>query len=110
MREWGIHMTNPARPGGPERKKPTPTAPPPPPAWRNWLIVAGVLLTLLLLYNNLANVAKPTLLNYSQFISRVEHDQVKTVSIDSTGGVTGTLKGGTEFESQLVTAVPDNQV
>src|SRR5947207_14880930 len=102
MRMRGVHMTNPARPGGPERKKPTPTAPPPPPAWRNWLIVAGVLLTLFLLYNNLGRVTKPTELNYSQFISRVDDDQVKTVSIDSTGAVTGTLKDGTDFESQLV--------
>jgi cell division protease FtsH len=104
------HLTNPARSGGPERKKPTPTAPPPPPRWRTSLIVIGILLTAWLLYNNLAGAPTPVQLNYSEFIQRVEDDQVRSVVIDADGSVTGTLKSGNEFESQLVTAVPDNSV
>src|SRR4051812_4120556 len=110
MRRPLIHHTSPARSGGPERKKPTPTAPPPPPRWRNALILVGVLLTVWLLYNNLSNTTKPIDLSYSEFVTKVESNQVKSVEIDANGGVTGTLKDGTEFESQLVTAVPDNQL
>ncbi len=105
-----IHHTSPARSGGPERKKPTPTAPPPPPRWRNALIIVGILLTAWLLYNSLSPTTKPVKLRYDEFITKVEDDQVKSVEIDAQGQVSGTLKDGTEFETQLVTAVPDNGV
>ena len=103
-----IHHTSPARSGGPERKKPTPTAPPPPPRWRNALIIVGVLLTAWLLYNSLTTTTKPVDLRYDEFVTKVENDQVKSVEIDASGQVKGTLVDGTEFETQLVTAVPDN--
>ena len=108
MRDFWIHRTTPAR-SGDSGEKPKPAAPPPPPSWRNALIVIGILATLWLLYSQM-NVAGPQRLDYSQFISKVEHDQVKSVTIDSNGNVSGTLKDGTDFVSALITSVPDSQV
>ena len=110
MRAPNIHRTSPARSGGPEGKKPTPTAPPPPPRWRTSLIVLGIFITGWLLYNNLANAPTPVKLDYSDFIQKVEDDQVRSVVIDANGTISGELKNGNEFESQLVTSVPDNEL
>jgi cell division protease FtsH len=38
------HRTGTARSGPPPDRPPTP-APPSPPAWRNWLLIAGLVLT-----------------------------------------------------------------
>jgi cell division protease FtsH len=46
-------------------------------------------------------------LNYTQFLSRVKAHGVKTASINPTGAVTGTLKGGEAYTSQIPTALQD---
>ncbi len=98
-------MTGPAK-SGPPKDRPRAPAPPPPPAWRNWLIVAGVALTTLLLFRpgTQSSVQK---VSYSEFLQKVNDGQVATALIDPNGAVTGALKGGAEYSSQIPTALQD---
>ncbi|MGW3497636.1 ATP-dependent zinc metalloprotease FtsH [Streptomyces sp. NPDC001020] len=47
----------------------------------------------------------PTHLTYSDFVTKVDVGQVKTVDINDKGAVSGTLKNGTKFTTQLPTAL-----
>jgi cell division protease FtsH len=98
-------VTEHARPGQ-DRDHPAPPAPPPPPRWQRWLPAIGLLLTLGLLLLPMRSNA-PKELSYSQFLSQVEAGKIATASIDSTGGVTGTLKEGGDYTSQIPTALQD---
>jgi cell division protease FtsH len=103
------HPTNAAKPGqGPDR--PRAPAPPPPPKWRSWLLLAGVVVTLLLLFAPEVKSTPTKSLDYSQFLSRVKAHGIKTASINPTGAVTGTLKGGENYTSQIPVALQDNQL
>jgi cell division protease FtsH len=72
--------------------------------------VLGLLATLLLLWS--PNVGRTTTvnLNYSRFLSRVEANTVKTASINTNGAVTGTLKNGDDFTSQIPTVLNDPEL
>jgi cell division protease FtsH len=98
-------MTEHAKPG-PTRKRPHPPAPPPPPTWQRWLPLIGLLATLLLLFWPMRTTT-PTPLTYSTFLSDVRAGKVATAVIDPSGAVTGTLKGGGDYESQIPTALQD---
>ena len=102
------HSTNSAKPG-PDRDRRTP-APPPPPSWRNWLLLAGVALTLVLLFTPAMSSKPAQKLNYSTFVSDVQADKVKTASVDPSGAITGTLKNGNKYTSQIPTALGNNQL
>jgi cell division protease FtsH len=98
------HMSRSADPGPP--KEPTPPTPPPPPAWRRWLLPIGMLILLALLFwPNLLHTKTSTQLNFTQFQNRVTSGEVKSVSIDQNGAVTGVLTSGKDFTSQLPTAL-----
>ena len=98
------HMSRSADPGPP--KEPTPPTPPPPPAWRRWLLPIGMLILLALLFwPSLLHRTTSTALNFTQFQNRVTSGEVKSVTIDQNGAVTGVLTGGTHFTSQLPTAL-----
>ncbi len=75
----------------PPGDKPKPSAPPPPPAWRNWLwpIMIFVIFALWLF---LPTRSPSTSLTYSQFLSDVSAQQVKSIQIASTTGGTSTGK------------------
>ena len=106
-----FHRTSPVRPNDPRSSKRTKgPAPPPPPRWSNWLVVVGLLLTSFLLFRPSMSGTSPTELAYSQFVDKIEADQVKTVTIDANGGVTGTLTNGDDFVSQLPVALPNDQL
>ena len=102
-------MTEQAKPG-PDRERPRAPAPPPPPAWRNWLLVAGLLVSILILF--LPSMGEPasTELSYSNFLSRVRNGDVNTAVIDANGAVTGTLSGGGNYETQIPTAIQDQRL
>src|ERR687897_146435 len=102
-------MTEQAKPG-PDRERPRAPAPPPPPAWRNWLLVAGLLVSILILF--LPSMGEPTSteLSYSNFLSRVRNGDVNTAVIDANGAVTGTLSGGGNYETQIPTAIQDQRL
>ncbi len=82
----------------PPGDKPKPSAPPPPPTWRNWLWPI-MILVIFALFFLLPTRSTSTSLTYSQFLSDVNSNQVKTVELASTPGgtSTGTLKDGKTF-------------
>ena len=100
-------MTNPARPRDPRagQKRQGP-APKPPPRWWGLLFYIGLGLTLLLF---LVPVGKSTSsqLTYSQFLDKVNANQVKTATIDPNGGVSGALTSGQQYTSQIPVALQD---
>ncbi len=98
------HFTSPAKPG-PPREPSRPSAPPPPPRWRGWLLLAGVIVTLLLLFTPSTTSKPTTSYNYSQFLTQVEQNKVKSASIDPNGAVTGKLSNGDQYKTQIPTAL-----
>ena len=104
-----IHRTSPAKPHepreGPRKQGP---APPPPPVWRNWLLIAGLALTFLLFVLPTMQGRQATELTYTQFLNRVTRDEVRTATIDANGAVTGELKNGNTYETQIPEALQDN--
>src|SRR5919198_1514927 len=101
-------MTERAKPGT-DGDRPRRAAPPPPPKWRRGLPLIGIIATLLLLFWPV-RTTNPTELNYSQFLSRVRAGQVATATIDADGGVSGTLKGGDDYTTQIPTALQDTSL
>src|SRR5438046_1184062 len=98
-------LTEHARPGQ-DRDHPRAPAPPPPPRWQRRLPAVGLLLTLLLLLWPMRSNA-PKELSYSQFLTQVEDGKIATAAIDPSGAVTGTLKGGGDYTTQIPTALQD---
>jgi cell division protease FtsH len=106
-----VHRTSHARPTEPgQQRRTSGPAPPPPPAWRTWLLYVGLIITTLLLFRPAMRNSGPETLTYSQFLDDVQGDKVKTATIDASGGVTGTLKTGTEYRSQIPVALQDSTV
>jgi cell division protease FtsH len=105
------HFTGVARPGEPN-DRPAAPAPPPPPRWRMWLLPAGLLITLLLLRSlSINHMSTPTKnYSYSKFLSEVTGGQVHTASVNPSGAITGTLKNGDNYTSQIPTAITDDQL
>src|SRR5580692_1551699 len=96
------HFTAPAKPGPPRDKQPAP-APPPPPRWRSWVLLAGIAITLLLLLVPGTKTTPTQNFSYSQFLTQVQANKVKSASINSTGGVSGALSNGDNYTSQIPT-------
>jgi cell division protease FtsH len=103
------HLTGAAKPGEPTTRPPAP-APPPPPRWRMWLLPAGFLITLILLSLAHTSTTPTKTFSYSKFVSEVTSDQVRTASVNPSGAITGTLKGGDDYTSQIPTAITDDQL
>ena len=93
----------PAPPRGPVR----PGAPAPPPGWRVWLIPVGIVLTGLLLLHPGSKAAPTDNFTYTKFVNQVTANQVATASISSTGAVTGKLRSGVVYTSQIPSALND---
>jgi cell division protease FtsH len=103
------HRSSPAKPG-PPREPPKAPPPPPPPKWRVWLLVAGIVVTLLLLFSPsmTSTTKKNHAYDYTDFLAQVTANQVKTASINSTGHVSGDLTNGDTYTSQIPTAIRDD--
>src|SRR5258707_9888707 len=97
-------MSAPAKSGPPKDTPPKP-APPPPPGWRRYLLPIGIAITVLLLFTPGRFGPAPKSLTYSQFVADVNASQVKSVTINSSGAVKGTLTSGKDFTSQIPTAL-----
>jgi cell division protease FtsH len=81
----------------------------PPPRWRAWILLAGIILTALLLFRPaMSTTAAPTKLSYTEFVQDVTANQVKTASVGTTGAVKGTLSSGATYTTQVPTALQDN--
>ena len=103
------HFTSPASSGPPRDPAPPPPAPPPP-KWRWWLVLFGLLATVLLLWSPNMKTTTTVTFNYSTFLARVEANKVKTASIDPNGGVTGTLRNGDDYTTQIPIVLNDAQL
>jgi cell division protease FtsH len=103
------HLSRSVEPG-PPKEPPQPT-PPPPPAWRRWLLPIGMLILLgLLFWPSFLRSSPTTKYSFTTFQNKVTAGDVKSVSIDSNGAVTGKLDNGSEFTSQLPTALDRSQI
>ena len=101
------HPTNAAKPGsGPDR--PPAPAPPPPPRWRSWLLLAGVVATVALLFAPAFKSTPTKALDVHDVPGPGEGAPDPTASINPTGAVTGTLKGGESYTTQIPTALQDD--
>jgi cell division protease FtsH len=103
------HFTGSAKPGEPN-DRPRAPAPPPPPRWRIWLLPAGVIITLILLSIPHMSSTPTKNFSYSKFVSEIEAGDVRTASVNPSGAITGTLKGGEDYTSQIPTAITDTQL
>ncbi|MCU1495266.1 MAG: ATP-dependent zinc metalloprotease FtsH [Acidimicrobiaceae bacterium] len=94
-------MTKQASPP-PRGDKSTPTAPPAPPPWRHWLWgIALAIFVVLYFVLPATRITQPVNLTYSRFLKDVAAHQVKTVTITSTGGASGTLANGTKYTTEI---------
>ncbi|MGW2744119.1 ATP-dependent zinc metalloprotease FtsH [Streptomyces sp. NPDC001450] len=99
------HLTPPAKPG-PPREPPTPPSRQPQPVggrWIFWWILMTILIVLLL--SRAQSGPHATSLPYSDFVGKVGASQVQTVDINDKGAISGTLKDGTKFTTQVPTAL-----
>jgi cell division protease FtsH len=83
-----------------------PAAPPPPPAWRNWLLVVGLIVSVLILFwpQREPSVSE---LSYTEFLSRVKAGEIATAVIDPGGAVSGTFENGGDYATQIPIALQD---
>ncbi len=103
------HATSPARPG-PSRDRPPAPAPPPPPRWRVWLLPIGLALTFLLLFAPSRSSTPTHAYDYTKFLSQVDAGKVSTASINPSGAITGALKKGGNYTSQIPLAINDTSL
>ncbi|MER5419028.1 ATP-dependent zinc metalloprotease FtsH [Streptosporangium roseum] len=105
VRLCGRHATGKAKPGPPNEPPPPPTNPPPP-GWRSRLLPAAMMIFLLwLLIPIMFTGSAATPYSYSDFVTKVNAGQVKAVTIDDQGAVSGDLKDGAKFTTQIPTAL-----
>jgi cell division protease FtsH len=69
------------------------------------VLLAGIVLTLLLLFVPTVKTTPTKSFTYSQFLSEIHANKVKTASIDSDGAVSGALSNGDDYTSQIPTAL-----
>jgi cell division protease FtsH len=101
-----LHRTGSAK-SGPPPDRPSAPAPPPPPRWRNWLLVAGVLVTAaLFLLPTASNVEQ---LGYTQLKSDIAAGQVASVALGPDGSISGKLTNGSSFTSSYPVGLQDPQ-
>ena len=83
-----------------------PAAPPPPPAWRNWLLVVGLIVSVLILFwpQREPSVSE---LSYTEFLSRVKSGEIAMAVIDPGGAVSGTFENGGDYATQIPIALQD---
>ena len=105
MRSWTVHHTAPAKPGPAEDGPKPPPAPPPRPGWHRWVMPVAALITVGLLLLPGMTTPGVTSLSYTDFTSKVADGDVASVTIDDTGGVTGTLTDKSRFSTQVPTAL-----
>jgi cell division protease FtsH len=82
----------------------TPTAPPAPPAWRHYLWLFALAIFVLLFFFVPATTGQsPVTLNYSKFLSDVTSHKVKSITLETSGAATGTLRNGNEYTTAIPT-------
>ena len=98
-------MSPPAKSGPPnDPKRPQPK---PAPRWLHFMWIAGLVVTLALLFLPGGASSKPKSIVYSDWRTAVDAGQVKTATIDTGGRVSGQLTDGTKYTSRIPTALND---
>ncbi|MBH1937430.1 ATP-dependent zinc metalloprotease FtsH [Streptomyces sp. AV19] len=104
------HLAPPGRPGPPP-EPPRRQTPPPKPSWGRWILAfVLVMFVVVLLISRGFPGEKRQEVSYSDFVAKVNAGQVQSVDVGSNGSVSGKLKNGTEFTSQLPTALGTGQL
>ena len=103
------HATSSAKPGPGQDRPPAP-APPPPPRWRAWLLPIGLLATILLLFVPHTSSTPTHSYTYTKFLSQLHAKNLRTASIDPAGAITGALKKGGNYTSQIPLAINDTSL
>jgi cell division protease FtsH len=73
-----------------------------------WLLPVGVIITVLLLLHAGSSASQSRTFTYTGFINQVTANDVSTATIGPTGEVTGKLKSGASYTSQIPTALNDD--
>jgi cell division protease FtsH len=83
----------------------------PPPRWRLWLLPAGLAVAALLFFVHPGASGTPARnFSYTSFVSEVTANRISTATITSAGTVTGTLRSGTAYTSQIPTALNNSSL
>jgi len=98
-------MSSPAK-SGPPTDPPKPPPPTPAPRWLHFVWLAGLVITLLILFSP-SSAPSSKSLTYSVWRGDVDANQVKTATINTSGSVSGQLTSGQHYTSRIPTAVPD---
>ena len=109
-RLFARHLTRSAqtRTGG--DRPPAPVHPQKTPSWRPWVLYGVVALLLVLFFLPERSSTSTKTFSYSGFLTQVEAGKVRTASVEPNGAVTGTLRNGVDYSSQIPTAIADNQL
>jgi len=100
-------VRGPVQGGPPNGRAPAPA----PPRWRLWLLPAGfAVVALLFVFHVGVSGTQARNFSYSSFVSEVTSNRVSTATITSVGTVTGTLRSGTAYTSQIPTALNDTSL
>ena len=75
-----------------------------------WLLPVGILITRPAPFPVHMSNTPTKNFSYSKFLSEVDAGDVRTASVNPSGAITGTLKGGDNYTSQIPTAITDNQL
>lgn len=104
------HLAPPGRPGPPP-EPPRRPAPPPSTPWGRWVLAfVLVMFVVVLLIARGFPGEKSKQVSYTDFVAKVNAGQVQSVDVGSNGSVSGKLKDGTQFTSQLPTALGTGQL
>jgi cell division protease FtsH len=103
------HLTSSAQSGSGDDRPPAP-APPRSSPKRHWVLYAGILLTLFLLFYPEMKGTQTKSYSYSAFLNQVGRNKVSAASVNPSGAITGTLRNGGDYTSQIPTAISDNQL
>jgi cell division protease FtsH len=98
-------MSSPAK-SGPPNDPPQPPPRKPPTPWLHMLWLAGLVLTVLLLFTPAKS--STTSLTFTAWKEKIDANAVKTANIDESGKVTGQLTDDKHYESRIPSALNDN--
>src|SRR6266446_6148181 len=107
MSSFHVHHSSPAKSGPPTDPPKKPPPPKPAPRWLNLLWLLGLVVTAMLLFAP-GSKTKTTSLTYSAWKTKVDANQVKTASIDTSGKVSGELTDKRHYTSRIPTALRDD--
>jgi cell division protease FtsH len=106
-RRPGVHESRSAR-STPPPDRPPAAAPPPSPRWRNWLLVAGLVLSVAL-FLPFPRGSSPQQLSYTDVKTDIGAGKVASVALGPDGNISGKLTSGTSFTSSYPIGLQDPQ-